>query len=98
MAKAIHIYIRDKEADTISVEHVFYGHTEQQADKVRQNHLAGCSNYALAEQQQRVFECVEEIPAETIPSPEDFEDEDDEEEEIEEVIDVEGDEVTGDEK
>jgi len=84
MAKALHVYITDKGADTISVEHVFYADTEDEANKIRLAHLAGCSNYALAEAEGRVDEAIEDIAEHERPHPDDFEDDD------EETIDVHG--------
>jgi hypothetical protein len=61
MAVAIHVYIRDKEnPEKISVEHVFYADTEAEADKIRLAHLAGCSNYARAEVDDRVAELTDD--------------------------------------
>jgi hypothetical protein len=73
MAVAIHVYIRDKEnPQNISVEHVFYGATEEQADKIRLAHLAGCSNYANAEVQDRVAELTESIDDCELPDAEEI--------------------------
>lgn len=65
MAVAIHVYIRPKGAGDdapIQVEHVFYGPTEEEADKIRLEHLAGCENFALAEAEDRVAEEIETVP------------------------------------
>lgn len=88
MAVAIHVYIRDKgaaETDPISVEHVFYGATEEEADKKRLAHLAGCENFALAEAENRIEETVEEIDDDEAPTWETVS--------ADETIDVEGAEV-----
>ena len=96
MAVAIHVYIRDKEhPERISVEHVFYGSTEAEADKIRLAHLAGCENYAKAEVQDRVAELTESIDDDELPDTEaifeETEDDDPETGEIEIVMPGEGD-------
>lgn len=87
MAVAIHVYISDKDGNFSGVEHVFYAETEEQADKIRLAHLAGCENYGRAEATERAFETIEEIDEADIPTPEVYEqgeEGDDEEEEAEE--------------
>jgi hypothetical protein len=86
MAVAIHVGIRDKDAADdapISVEHVFYGRDEADADKKRLAHLAGCENFAKAEADGRVRIVVEEGMRST-PTFADFEPEEDDEAEEEE--------------
>lgn len=71
MAVAIHVYIQTKgggDEAPIAVEHVFYGRTEAEADKVRLAHLAGCENYALAEAENRTAEDIETIPDVDVPT------------------------------
>lgn len=71
MAKALHVYIKDRGAadtDPISVEHVFYGRTEAEVDKKRAAHLAGCSNFTAAESEGRVEDCLENIAADDVPT------------------------------
>ena len=85
MAVAIHVGIRDKDAaddDPISVEHVFYAATEEEAEKKCLAHLAGCENFAKAEADGRTAVVVEEL-IRYVPTFADFE-EDAEAEEAEE--------------
>ena len=87
MAVAIHVGIRDKNAadnDPISVEHVFYAATEEEAEKKRLAHLAGCENFAKAEADGRVRIVVEEVHNRNVPTFADFEPEEDDEAEEEE--------------
>ena len=91
MPVAIHVYIRDKgavETDPISVEHVFYGRDDADAERKRTAHLAGCENFAKAEADGRTEDAYEEISEAEIPTWA-IVSEDDEEE----VIEVEGHEV-----
>ena len=71
MSVAIHVYIRDSGAsasDPISVEHVFYGRDEADADAKRLAHLAGCENFAKAEAEDRTEEMVEELGGHEVPT------------------------------
>jgi hypothetical protein len=71
VAKALHVYIKDRGAadtDPISVEHVFYGRTEAEVDKKRAAHLAGCSNFTAAESEGRVEDFLEKISADQVPT------------------------------
>lgn len=87
MAVAIHVYIRPKGGDEnspVQVEHIFYGRDEDEADKIRLAHLAGCENFALAEAEGRTYEDVEDVPDVDVPTTGDFDDEGEPEEEGEE--------------
>ena len=100
MPVAIHVYIRDKgaaETDPISVEHVFYGRDEADAETKRTAHLAGCENFAKAEADKRVEDRVETIPDHMVPTWALVTADDEGEEDDEEVIEVEGHEVDGEE-
>lgn len=95
MATALHVYIRDKgaaEDAPISVEHVFYGRDDADAEAKRTAHLAGCENFARAEADGRTMDAYEEIPDADVPTWGVVAEEDEEE-----VIDVEGAEVDGEE-
>jgi hypothetical protein len=72
MAVAVHVYIFEKNGAFSGVEHVFYGRTEAEADRIRLAHMAGCENYGKAEATDRVVEDVEDIEDEDIPSGDDF--------------------------
>jgi len=94
MAVALHVFIRDKgaaESDDISVEHVFYGRDEAEADAKRVAHLAGCENYALADVEGRTAEMLEDIPDSEVPTWDDVEEDD-------EPIEVEGGQVEGEDE
>lgn len=90
MANAIHVYIQDKQTKQIAVEHIFYGRTEDEAERARLAHLAGCENYAAAEVDGRTIEFGEPIRDIELPDWDELAaDEGDEEEEDEvDVIDV----------
>ena len=90
MAYSIHVCIKDRNAETISAELVFYGRTEAEADKVRLTYLACCSEYARAEVDGRAIEAAEELPDHERPRPEDFAEEDEDTEDEVEVIEAEG--------
>ena len=93
MAIAIHVYIKPKGAADdapIQVEHIFYAATEEEADKIRLAHLAGCENFALAEAEDRVAEDVEDLNDRDVPTWDEVADD---------AIDVDGEEVDeGDEE
>lgn len=59
---------------TIGVRHIFYGETEEDCTRRRDEHAAGCKDFGPALEQGRIIETFEEI--EEIPE---WEDEDEEE-------------------
>jgi hypothetical protein len=71
MAKAIHVFIKPKGAADdamLPVEHIFYGRTEAEADKVRLAHMAACEIFALAEAEDRTSEEIEDLADEDVPT------------------------------
>jgi hypothetical protein len=74
MAYALHVYIFD--GDTIGVEHIFYGETEDEAWEWYDKHLGACE-YFRAHEESALIE-MEDV-GDDVPSPEDFEPEEGEE-------------------
>jgi hypothetical protein len=69
---------------SVSVRHVFYGETEDGAEKVRDQHVKGCKALTAAVESGRVGEYVEEIDEDDAPSEDDYEEDDEDEGEEEE--------------
>jgi hypothetical protein len=61
MAKALHVYVLPAGGGPVAVEHVFYGHTEDECDAVFDAHAAGCEFLGPAIEEDRIFEEIEEI-------------------------------------
>lgn len=81
MAIALEVYIVDGGDGTIKVQHVFYGSTEREARTYYREHLTSCEYFRAAQKEGRVFEEVEQIDEDDLPTPEDFEEDDEYEEE-----------------
>lgn len=78
MPFALHIYVTPKSGE-IYVEHVFYGHTEEEAEQLFETHADGCEFLGPAIEEDRVIEVVEEIKSADWPTKESLEEEIEEE-------------------
>lgn len=77
---AVELRVHKIEQGEITMTHVFYGETEEQAEERYQQHKAQCPALERAfEHEDTIEEEPEEIDDDDVPSPEDFEDDDEEE-------------------
>lgn len=79
MAVALTVDIFDDDDEHL-VRHVFYGHTEEEAEEKREAHAKQCHEFRTAEEEDRVYEFMEEVLDSEVPDVEDYEEEDEEEE------------------
>lgn len=89
MAIALHAYKVDEDG-RITVQHIFYGETEDEADAGFQAHVKICPKFGPAEKEGRIisfYQEIDEVP--TVESAELEADEAEAEEEIEEDLDEE---------
>lgn len=61
MPWALHVEVIPKGGGRVSVEHIFYGETEEEAREVFREHAAGCSFLTPAIEEERIEEYAEEV-------------------------------------
>jgi len=70
MPYALHVYVVPPGGGKVNVEHVFYGHSEDEADQLFETHADGCEFLGPAIAAGRVIEIVEEIESSEWPDKE----------------------------
>jgi len=75
MACVIEVHIVDPGDNTIKVTHQFWGVNEKEARTYYREHLSSCEYFRAAENEGRVIEEVNQIDADELPDPDDFEEE-----------------------
>jgi hypothetical protein len=75
MAYVLEVMIIDGGDHTIKVGHSFYGLTEAECERYKEEHLRSCEYFAAAERDGRTIEELEEVDADELPDPEDYEEE-----------------------
>lgn len=79
MAYILRVYIIDPGDQTIKVEHVFYGLTEEEVDTYYREHIGNCEYFAAAEKEDRIIEVIEpDVDVDDLPQPADFYEEEEE--------------------
>jgi hypothetical protein len=78
MAFLLEVAIIDGGDDTIKVVHQFYGLTEREVETYKREHLSSCEYFRAAEREGRTIEELEEIEADELPTPEDYEEDEEE--------------------
>ena len=68
MPYALHIDVVPADGGKIAVEHVFYGHTEEECRAVFETHAAGCDFLGPAIEEDRIEEELETIEEDDWPS------------------------------
>lgn len=81
MPYALHIDVVPADGGKIAVEHVFYGHTEEECRAVFETHADGCAFLGPAIDEDRIEEELLKISDEEWPDYDDEEEEDEAEEE-----------------
>jgi hypothetical protein len=67
MAKALHVYVIPPGGGKVAVEHIFYGCTEEECDRIFDTHAEGCEFLGPAIEEERVIEEIEDVPEEEWP-------------------------------
>jgi hypothetical protein len=94
MAVALHSYKVDSDGE-IRVRHTFYADTEEEADRLLEQHAEGCRAFGPAFEQGDTIELIEDIDEDEVPDAdelrelEDAADGEDDEPEEEEAADAE---------
>lgn len=83
MAWELHSYIVNPDDKRIYLKHVFYGHTKDECQQVKKEHLASCEYYRAAEAEGRTDDKWEAIDDADMPTVDGDDDDDD-------VIDIGG--------
>jgi hypothetical protein len=78
MAYLLEVAIIDGGDGEIKVVHQFYGVSRKEVETYKREHLASCEYYRSAEQDGRTIEELEEIEADELPTPEDYEEDEEE--------------------
>jgi hypothetical protein len=73
MAVALHSYKVDADGE-IRVRHTFYADTEEEADRLLEQHAAGCKAFGPAFEEGDTIELIEDIDAEDLPDAEELRD------------------------
>lgn len=76
MAYMLEIAIVDGGDRTIKVVHQFFGLSRREVETYKREHLESCEYFKSAEQAGRTLESLEEIDADELPTPDDWEDDD----------------------
>jgi hypothetical protein len=69
------VYIVDAGDRSIKVGHEFYGLTVREVETYKREHLSSCEYFRAAEKEGRTLEELEEVDADELPDPDEFEEE-----------------------
>lgn len=74
MAVALNVDIFEEDGE-VAVRHTFFADSEEEAQEVKQEHMAHCEQLRKADAEGRTGEWSEEIDDDDVPNEEDYEEE-----------------------